>query len=353
MIDGNRFCTMSLNPARFVSPRSLFRATIVSSVAALLTACAATGPAKVNDAELSSEAMFQRQLALEEQVNTRQRIENVSFRLMVAAADFCGERAGYGFGFSVADRDSFGTEMTTAAEQAYGLSDAAQILSVAAGSPAGEAGLAQGDVIAGVDGRRMPSGRDAAETVTRLLKEAGGRPVTFDVAGPDPRRVTVAPARICNYPVHVLDNEKVNAYADGGSVKITKGMLWFVEADTELAMVLAHELAHNLMGHAGTFRSMFEDKKSREADADYVGLYIMARAGFEIEKAPNFWRRIAAAFPQMIESSSSHPIMPYRFVALRKTTEEIRRMQAEGLPLVPRRVNDLAYREPVSGKPEI
>jgi predicted Zn-dependent protease len=188
--------------------------------------------------------------------------------------------------------------------------------------------------------------------VTRFLEEATGRPVTFDIAGPDPRSVTLAPARICSYPVHVLDNEKVNAYADGDSVKITKGMLWFVEADTELAMVLAHELAHNLMGHAGTFRSMFEDKKSREADADYVGLYIMARAGFEIEKAPNFWRRIAAAFPQMIESSSSHPIMPYRFVALRKTTEEIRRMQAEGLPLVPSRVNDLAYREPVSGKPE-
>lgn len=333
--------------------RSIFCTAFVSGAAAFLAACSATGPATLSDAELSNEAMFQRQLALEERVNTQRRLENMSFRLMVAAADFCGDRADYGYGLTVGDRNSFGEDLTEAAEQAYGLTEAAQVLSVAPGSPADEVGLVEGDVIAGIDGQPIASGDGAAAHVTRALTESRGRSLTLDISGPTPRRVTVAPVRTCGYPVHVLDSEKVNAYADGESVKITKGMLWFVQAETELAMVLAHELAHNIMGHAGTFRSMFEDKKSREADADYVGLYIMARAGFEIEKAPNFWRRIAAAFPEMIEASSSHPIMPYRFVALRKTTEEIRRMQAEGRPLVPRRVDDLAYRERAAGKPEI
>ena len=44
----------------------------------------------------------------------------------------------------------------------------------------------------------------------------------------------------------------------------------------------------------------------------------------------------------MIESSSSHPLMPARFLAIRKTTEEIRAKEAKGLPLVPRHVDNLA-----------
>ena len=68
--------------------------------------------------------------------------------------------------------------------------------------------------------------------------------------------------------------------------------------------------------------------------------------GFEIEQAPKFWRRIATAFPRMIESSSSHPLVPARFVAIRKTTEEIRAKEAQGLPLVPRLVENLAAMAP-------
>ena len=133
--------------------------------------------------------------------------------------------------------------------------------------------------------------------MSKAVEKAGLGGLNLNIGGANPRSVRVDPAVACDYSIEVLNSDKVNAYADGNKLRITKGMMWFAQDDAELAMVLSHELAHNIMGHAGTFASVFYDKKSREADADYVGLYIMARGGFEIEKAPNFWRRLAAAFP--------------------------------------------------------
>lgn len=330
----------------------LVRAAFVTAAMVVLAACTATGPAKMSEAEISKEASFQRQLALEEQVDSQRRIERVSFRLMKAAADFCGEPKEIGYGFTVANKYSFGEEMVTAAQELFGLDSSARVLTVTPGSPAFEAGLTEGDIVSWIDSSPVIRGKKSVTDVARILEKAGSRGVTLQIRGPNPRRVQLSPAEVCGYPVEIMNSDKVNAYSDGQRIKVTKGMLWFVHEDAELAMVLAHELAHNIMGHAGTFRGMFENKKSREADADYVGLYIMARADFEIESAPNFWQRIAAAFPRMIGSSASHPIMPYRIVALRKTKKEIRDRETSGLPLVPRYVVNLPLAETTAVLPD-
>lgn len=318
------------------------RVAVAAGALLALGACASSGPASLEQAELDRETTFQHQLVLEEKVATQRRIEEVSFRLMTAAADFCVDRRGAAYGFTVADRYSFGAGMVDVATAAFGLDNSAKVLSVTRGSPAFEAGLIEGDVITRVNGKPIKPGKNSANRVSDMVAKAGYNGLNLNIGGANPRRVRIDPAAACNYSIEILNSDKVNAYADGDMLRVTKGMMWFAKDDAELAMVLSHELAHNLMGHAGTFASMFYNKKSREADADYVGLYIMARGGFEIEKASKFWRRLAAAFPRMIESSSSHPLMPARFLAIRKTTEEIRAKEAKGLPLVPRRVDNLA-----------
>jgi ribosomal protein S28E/S33 len=326
----------------------LARAVFAMAAMAFGGACTPTGPAKMSETEISKEASFQRQLALEHQIDNQRRIEGVSFRLMKAAAQFCGARRKAGYGFTVANRYSFGEEMVVAAQELFGLDDSARVLTVTPGSPAFEAGLTEGDIVFRIDNSPINRGKDSAAEVARILERSGASGVVLQVRGENPGRVVLSPTEVCGYPVQTLNSDKVNAYSDGQNIKITKGMLWFVDDDAELAMVLAHELAHNVMGHAGTFRGMFEDKKSREADADRVGLYLMARAGFEIDSAPKFWRRVAAAFPRMIGSSASHPIMPYRIVALKETTREIRAMESSGLPLIPRHAENL----PGAGTPE-
>ncbi len=327
----------------------LVRAAFAMAAMAFVAACTQAGPAKMSDAEISKEASFQRQLALEQQVENQRRIEGVSFRLMKAAADFCGDRRTSGYGFTVANKYSFGEEMAVAAQELFGLDESARVLTVTPDSPAFEAGLTERDIVSWIDNSPVKRGTESVAEVTRTLERAGASGVVLQVRGDNPRQVNLSPTEVCDYPVQIMNSDKVNAYSDGQNIKVTKGMLWFVDDDAELAMVLAHELAHNVMGHAGTFRGMFEDKKSREADADRVGLYLMARTGFEIESAPKFWRRVAAAFPRMIASSASHPIMPYRIVALKETTREIRAMESSGLPLIPRRAENLL----VAGMPAV
>jgi len=74
-----------------------------------------------------------------------------------------------------------------------------------------------------------------------------------------------------------------------------------------------------------------------EAEADYVGLYIMARSGRDIDNSPRFWRRMAASHPGSIQRSgaASHPATPERFLAMEKTIKEIKKKERLGEPLVP------------------
>jgi predicted Zn-dependent protease len=130
--------------------------------------------------------------------------------------------------------------------------------------------------------------------------------------------------------------------------------------------VLAHEIAHNTMKHMDAKRTnasvgsildiaaaiygvnthgMFgglagnAHSKGFESEADYVGLYLMTRAGLPIDDAPTFWRRMAANNPASIRGGylATHPATPERFVALEQTIAEIRDKQARGEPLVPNR----------------
>lgn len=169
----------------------------------------------------------------------------------------------------------------------------------------------------------------------------------------------------CRYPVMLVEDQEINAYADGKKVYIPVGMIRFVENDDELALVVGHELAHNILAHSnkklgnavlgtlvdvlvlattgvdtgGTFGDAGARAYSKdfESEADYLGLYIAARAGYDIDTAPLFWRRMSIEHPSAIieRYNSTHPSNPARFVSLAATADEIRLKQDSGLALLP------------------
>src|SRR5690606_27078917 len=53
-----------------------------------------------------------------------------------------------------------------------------------------------------------------------------------------------------------------------------------------------------------------------EREADYVGMYAMARTGLPLEDAPTLWRHMAIAHPGSIQLATSHPTTAERFVRL-------------------------------------
>jgi hypothetical protein len=66
-----------------------------------------------------------------------------------------------------------------------------------------------------------------------------------------------------------------------------------------------------------------------------VGLYYVARAGYDIEHAADFWRRMAVNEPKAMQGGLTHPSAPARFVALEAARDEIKAKIAAGKPLVP------------------
>jgi predicted Zn-dependent protease len=66
-------------------------------------------------------------------------------------------------------------------------------------------------------------------------------------------------------------------------------------------------------------------------------MYIMARAGMDLDNAPEFWRRMGSRNPRSIEDNylASHPSTPERFVALEESIREIKLKQESAQDLMP------------------
>lgn len=166
------------------------------------------------------------------------------------------------------------------------------------------------------------------------------------------------------YKFKIADENVLNAWADGRTVNITPMMMDFLETDQELALILSHELSHNIMGHIGkkqqnsiigtildlaaatqgvntygTFGTIGAVSYSQgfENEADYVAMYIMANAGYDISNAHTVWRKMSVENPGSIEKSffSSHPSNPERFLRMKKTIDEIKAKQQAKQPLMP------------------
>src|SRR5262249_4813644 len=156
---------------------------------------------------------------------------------------------------------------------------------------------------------------------------------------------------------------------DGQNVFVTSAMLRFTVNDDELAVVLGHEIAHNAMGHAdaqrrnagigalfgaaldvfaatqgvntqGQFTGLGADKGSRvfsqdfEREADYVGMYLLARAKHPYKMAPDFWRRMGAELPGSIKFASTHPTTAERYIRLDQAAAEIAGKVEASAPLL-------------------
>ena len=348
----------------------------------LLSACAPTTQrVRVDSVAAETEARKQRQVAVQAYLDDQKRLMRVSYPLQTQGADLCGEDIRYTTGMALANSSSLlGEPFRETAESEYRLSERVQAVYVVPGSAADKAGIRTGDTLLQVG--QWPVAGSGPEVVKETLNQIqnqtrNGQPARVDIqrsgqakargAAPSSQKLSllIVPERACSYPVVLGNGDEVNAYADGKQVIVQRGMLRFATSDTELALVISHEIAHNSMSHIrskmtnyalgsildiaaqvllkvptqGLFGNVGANAYSKdfEAEADYVGLYIMARAGGDIDNAPQFWRRMAALSLAAIQSShlSTHPATPERFVALEETVREIKAKKAAGKPLEP------------------
>ena len=154
-------------------------------------------------------------------------------------------------------------------------------------------------------------------------------------------------ADLTNYQweFNLIEDKQINAWAmPGGKVAVYTGILPITQNDTGLAVVLGHEISHALAGHgnerisqamvaqyggailgsatSGQMAAIFQQVypigaqvalmkygRGQELEADEMGLYLMAMAGYDPRQAQPFWQRMEAASSgnRPPEFLSTHP----------------------------------------------
>jgi membrane-associated protease RseP (regulator of RpoE activity) len=259
-----------------------------------------------------------REEALERLRSDIRRIQNVSYRLVVAGASVCGEQIAPVLGATVARRQDFLRAKKAEGEAAFGVGNNVSVLAVAAGSPAERAGLREGDRILSVDGSRI---RRTKHVFDRMRKSRSGDPTLIIGRGQDEIEMTLPRVEGCEHGtlVSVSGSVDTTTHTNKHDMWIPTGLLRFVKDDDELAIAISHQIGHQLIG---TFRTGKD-----EPHADELGLRIAAQAGFDISKASAFWDRVAAEEFWKISSDMdggyiAHGAMSRRILAIRSVITE-------------------------------
>ncbi|MES2901397.1 MAG: M48 family metallopeptidase [Pseudomonadota bacterium] len=294
------------------------------------------------------------------------RLYKVAAPLLIQNADLCKGQARNLLGFTARNRYWYPGDFNEAAHIAFGMGERLQVTGVLAGSGAAKAGLRRGDGLIAAGGKPLPTGPDASSKAGAvfgpLVSSQPNLPMTIERDEKE-RQLTIPVTRACGFAIELGNADNVNSYADGPRVLVTRGMVMFAQSDQELAVVLAKGMAHNVLGHhnsqrmASTLDTMIDNLiKVRpdsslligsggvkavppevDAAADELSLYMLARAGYSIEAAAPFWKRLAAAHPATVLNGyvANHPGTNARLAAIQSAVAEIKAKQASKKPLVP------------------
>tara|TARA_B110001454_G_scaffold208544_1_gene221148 strand:- start:572 stop:1672 length:1101 start_codon:yes stop_codon:yes gene_type:complete len=361
----------------------LIRTIILLSLILVLYGCAQPRSELPNyDSALSeNEQKIQNQMFADSWIATYQSISEIGIDILFQASDLCiNEDKMYGLGIDVATHYDAPESIRDEINKTLNLNENLKIVSLGKISPGSKAGLQIGDEIIKIDNLPAPSGETANLEYYKILKnmKKGEYNLTINRNGKD-INVSIATEERCRFNYGIdLDNNNFNAFADGNNIILSLRMAkWLIQDEIGAAIVFAHEFAHNANHH-------IDDKKKNantgaalgllvdiligskgygygndfmelganiganqysiqyENEADYLSMYALALSGYDITKAPNFWRRFAVEVPNSIYSGgSSHPTTSERYLRLETYIKEIKSKIDNGVkPMPTYKIND-------------
>jgi len=244
-----------------------------------------------------------------------------------------------------------------------------KVVSLGNNSPAKKAGVLAGDEILEIDGDNLVHGEKAYESYNNKIDKDYQKLYQFKILRDgEIKNLEIRSEERCrfNYVID-LDNNTFNAFANGDYMVFSLRMAkWLMQDEIGAAIVFAHELGHNANKHVadkkqnasagallgllvgiyvGLPQDMMEVGQSigataysieYENEADYLSMYILAQAGYNLDDAVNFWRRFAVEVPNSIYSTGgTHPSTAERYVRMESTIKEIKDKISKGEKLIP------------------
>jgi predicted Zn-dependent protease len=170
-----------------------------------------------------------------------------------------------------------------------------------------------------------------------------------------------------NWEFNLVENKALNAFClPGGKVVVYTGILSVAKNDDQLATVISHEIAHALARHgaermsssmvqkgiqvlgnvvlavgAPEYQNVFNQTygigtqvgvmlpygRMQESEADEIGIYLMAKAGYNLNEALRFWENMSAGEKDTNDFLSTHPSSSTRIKDIQKVIVKVQSKQ--------------------------
>lgn len=370
---------------------------VSAGCAAVMAMIGCAGPVAVypelSSLQVESERIKVQKEIIERYLTQQDRVDRIAWPVLRENTSLCRKftKASYGLKFGNAGilKDRI-DGLTLKQIKEAGFSEAPFVMNVPETGPAGRAGIKRGMQIVSVDGVLLKQDIDILRKTLEareLAHEDFGDlpPMKLEVSdGETVKEVAISAERVCASEIFVANTNDVNATAGTENITIFVGLLDRMADDNNVAMVIGHELAHIAGNHvrktvANSTRSgyvlwgvplqagaSFVDlvigapieaisgvetdpggalvtrlnnsilrTQDFEREADYVGLYMASRAGYDISDAEETFRLLSQIRPSSTYGERSHPTTPERIASIATTRLEIAEKRSKGERIVP------------------
>jgi hypothetical protein len=333
------------------------KAVLLCASWALLTSCGS----QLRLPEVDPTALTRMQFEFSEEslrlfLDNQIRLTDIAYRIRVEGAELCGEEISPVLGVVAWRRTNLHNRLLKAlAEEVWALTHDYRVMHVVRGSPADRVGLEPGDHILRLSGVRVGKSSQLFE----VLRSSEGDPLRLTVLrGGQSLELDLERIEGCYHQAVLSSSSALLTSATGEEqVIFPMGLMRLARSDDEIALAIAHQLGHQLLPEQddekpkpGELLQAEADRTRREVDADRLGLYLAARAGFRIEGVIGYLERVGIEEPWRLffagrwhgrnyyvhyQPFAAHGFIPQRIVALRDTIDEVNDKQTRGEPLIP------------------
>lgn len=229
-------------------------------------------------------------------------------------------------GFTTHALSDYPPTLRAVAQEMMGLEPGGlHIRAVRAGTSANAARLEPGDRILAINGDEI-SADPMMGTYNRAVQRNGYASVQarlrIRTAADRTFTAQIRPATACDIPAKVIhDDDAINGHTDGREVLITSALMRAVPDDTNLALIVAHEMAHVIAGHNLQSQAI-------ELEADRMALVLLARAGYDVEAAVAYWAEAVHPHGGGKAGESTHPTLQARYTNFQTELNRIRNVKA-------------------------
>jgi hypothetical protein len=234
---------------------------------------------------------------------------NLAFRLTTANAQLCDQLMP-ATGALLHARSQYPVALEQPVLELFGFPSPLAIEAVVAASPAERAGLAANDGVLAVgalipaapesDGKPDTLLRDSFEN--QLVDLAPALPQVWRILrGHSEQVLAVTPQPACRARFEIVAGATLTARNDGLLIQLSARYFERYNPD-ELAVVVAHELAHTVLAHrrrlvaAGVSKGLLAEfgrngrlHRQIEREADRLSIHLLRNAGYDPAIAPKFW----------------------------------------------------------------